>query len=82
MAKLASRFDATAHDTEQRDYEELPNGDYELEIEASEVKEGVDRFCEEQAHNPADERATENADERCEEEDGCDCYKASYGFFH
>ncbi len=41
MAKLASRFDATAHDTEQRDYEELPNGDYELEIEASEVKEGA-----------------------------------------
>ena len=41
MAKLASRFDATAHDTEQRDYEELPNGDYELEIEASEVKGGA-----------------------------------------
>lgn len=37
MAKLATRFDASAHDTEQRDYEELPNGIYELEIEASDV---------------------------------------------
>lgn len=41
MAKLATRFDATAHDTEQRDFEELPNGDYELEIEASELHEGA-----------------------------------------
>lgn len=37
MAKLATRFDASAHDTEQRDYEELPNGIYELEVEASDV---------------------------------------------
>ncbi|RUM98998.1 DUF669 domain-containing protein [Pseudaminobacter arsenicus] len=37
MAQLATRFDATAHDTEQRDYEELPNGIYELEVEASDV---------------------------------------------
>lgn len=37
MASLGQRFDATAHDTEQRDYEELPNGIYRLEIEASDV---------------------------------------------
>lgn len=37
MAKLGTTFDASAHDTEQRDYEELPNGIYELEIEASDV---------------------------------------------
>lgn len=37
MAALGKRFDATEHDTEQRDYEELPNGDYSLEIEASDV---------------------------------------------
>jgi hypothetical protein len=37
MAGLGQRFDATAHDTEQRDYEELPNGVYQLEIEASDV---------------------------------------------
>lgn len=39
MASLGKKFDATAHDTEQRDYEELPNGIYKMEIEASEVKE-------------------------------------------
>lgn len=37
MARLGSTFDATKHDTTQSDYSELPNGDYELEIEASEV---------------------------------------------
>lgn len=37
MAQLGQRFDATKHDTEQRDYEELPNGTYEMEIEASDV---------------------------------------------
>lgn len=38
MAQLGQKFDATAHDTEQRgDYEELPNGIYELEVEASDV---------------------------------------------
>lgn len=39
MAALGKKFDATAHDTEQRsDYPELPNGTYKIEIEASEVK--------------------------------------------
>lgn len=38
MAALGKRFDATAHDTTQSDYSELPNGIYRLEIEASEVK--------------------------------------------
>jgi hypothetical protein len=37
MAQLATKFDATAHDTEQKDYEELPSGIYELEVEASDV---------------------------------------------
>ena len=38
MASLGSTFNATEHDTEQRaDYEELPNGVYSLEIEASDV---------------------------------------------
>ena len=37
MAQLGQKFDATAHDTTQRDYEELPNGIYKLEIEASDV---------------------------------------------
>lgn len=38
MAKLGNTFNATEHDTEQRgEYEELPNGDYQLEIEASDV---------------------------------------------
>lgn len=41
MGRLGSTFDATKHDTTQSDYSELPNGDYELEIEASEVKEGA-----------------------------------------
>lgn len=38
MASLGSTFNAQEHDTEQRgDYEELPNGTYSLEIEASDV---------------------------------------------
>lgn len=37
MARLGSTFNAQDHDTEQRDYEELPNGVYSLEIEASDV---------------------------------------------
>lgn len=37
MASLGQRFDATAHDTTQSDYSELPNGIYILEIEASDV---------------------------------------------
>jgi len=38
MARLGNTFNATEHDTEQRgEYEELPNGDYQLEIEASDV---------------------------------------------
>lgn len=39
MAALGKKFDATEHDTTQSDYSELPNGTYEMEIEASEVKE-------------------------------------------
>jgi hypothetical protein len=38
MAALGKKFDATAHDTTQSDYPELPNGTYKIEIEASEVK--------------------------------------------
>lgn len=37
MAQLGQKFDATQHDTEQRDYEELPNGIYKMEMEASDV---------------------------------------------
>lgn len=37
MANLGTKFNAQDHDTEQRDYEELPNGIYSLEIEASDV---------------------------------------------
>lgn len=37
MAKLATKFDATAHDTTQTDYAELPNGIYVMEVEASDV---------------------------------------------
>ena len=37
MAQLGQRFDATAHDTSARDYPELPNGIYRLEVEASDV---------------------------------------------
>lgn len=39
MAALGKAFDATEHDTTQREYAgELPNGIFKLEIEASEVK--------------------------------------------
>ncbi|MDE3796946.1 DUF669 domain-containing protein [Sinorhizobium meliloti] len=37
MARLGNAFDATAHDTTQSDYSELPSGVYKLEIEASDV---------------------------------------------
>lgn len=37
MARLGTTFDATAHDTTQTDYSELPNGVYKLEIEVSDV---------------------------------------------
>ncbi|MDX1032799.1 DUF669 domain-containing protein [Sinorhizobium medicae] len=38
MASLGQQFNAQEHDTEQRtEYEELPNGVYSLEIEASDV---------------------------------------------
>lgn len=37
MAQLGRRFDATSFDTEQRDYAELPNGIYKLEVEASDI---------------------------------------------
>jgi hypothetical protein len=39
MAGLGTSFDATQHDTEQRDFENLPIGDYELEVTESEVKQ-------------------------------------------
>ena len=35
MAKLGASFDPTQHDTEQRDFEPLPEGIYELELESS-----------------------------------------------
>ncbi len=37
MAKLGQKFDATEHDTEQRDYEELPNGIYKIEVMEADV---------------------------------------------
>lgn len=37
MAQLGTKFDATAHDTTQNEYSELPNGIYEIEVEASDV---------------------------------------------
>lgn len=37
MASLGSSFDATGVDTTQRDYTPLPDGDYKLEVEASDV---------------------------------------------
>lgn len=37
MAALGKTFNAQDHDTEQRDFAELPNGVYKLEIEASDV---------------------------------------------
>lgn len=37
MAQLGTTFRATDHDTEQREYSELPNGIYVMEIEASDI---------------------------------------------
>ncbi len=37
MAGLGQRFDATQHDTEQKDFGNVPNGIYKLELEASDV---------------------------------------------
>lgn len=39
MARIGVRVEATEENTQQRDYGNLPNGDYRLEISASEVKE-------------------------------------------
>ncbi|NZD50506.1 DUF669 domain-containing protein [Rhizobium leguminosarum] len=39
MAALGQKFDATAHDTAQNDYTNLPNGTYQLEVTTSEIKE-------------------------------------------
>jgi hypothetical protein len=38
MAGLGRSFDATAIDTTARDFENVPPGDYKLEVESSEVK--------------------------------------------
>lgn len=38
MASLGNKFNAQEHDTEQRDFETLPDGDYRLEVSASEIK--------------------------------------------
>lgn len=38
MAQLNTAFDASAHDTTARDYEDLPNGIYDLETVAGELK--------------------------------------------
>ena len=38
MAQLGQRFDASAHDTEARDYEDLPNGIYQFETTVAEIK--------------------------------------------
>lgn len=41
MASLGiGKFDATQHNTEQRDYSNLPDGIYKLEVSASEIKTG------------------------------------------
>jgi len=37
MARLGTTFDSTQHDTEQRDFTPLPDGDYRLEITESDV---------------------------------------------
>ncbi|PTV72160.1 DUF669 domain-containing protein [Agrobacterium pusense] len=39
MAKIGVRVEATEENTQQRDFTNLPNGDYQLEISASEIKE-------------------------------------------
>lgn len=38
MASIGNKFNAQEHDTEQRDYENLPDGVYRLEVIQSEVK--------------------------------------------
>lgn len=38
MAQLGQRFDASAYDTKSRDYEELPDGIYQLETTVAEIK--------------------------------------------
>lgn len=35
MAQLGTRFDATTHNTEQRDYENVPDGIYRLEVDSA-----------------------------------------------
>lgn len=37
MASLGQRFDANSYDTTQREFSELPNGFYEMEVEAADV---------------------------------------------
>lgn len=39
MAKIGVRVEATEENTQQRDFSNLPNGDYGLEISASEIRE-------------------------------------------
>lgn len=38
MAQLGATFNAQEHDTEQREFSNIPDGDYSLEVEASELK--------------------------------------------
>lgn len=42
MAQLGASFDATAHDTSPREFENIPEDDYDLEVEASEIKDTTD----------------------------------------
>lgn len=42
MASLGTTFDATTVDTTPREFENVPEGDYDLEVEASEVKDTND----------------------------------------
>jgi Protein of unknown function (DUF669) len=42
MASLGQTFDATSVDTTQQDFDNIPPGDYELEVEASELKDTKD----------------------------------------
>lgn len=39
MAKIGVRVEATEENTQQRDFTNLPNGDYKLEVSASDIKE-------------------------------------------
>jgi len=39
MAKIGVRVEATEENTQQRDFSNLPNGDYQLEISVSEIKQ-------------------------------------------